>query len=90
MPPLIAKHLDQKVRAAVDHLRMVGKTRLGVDHAEYFDDALDSVQRTENLFERRQYLQADLPGIRIAALDRTVASQTADADFAAGCARPLP
>ncbi len=37
----LAENLDEQVGAAVDHARMIGEVRNGVDHAEQLDDPLD-------------------------------------------------
>ena len=45
--PAIAEHFHEQIRAAVDHLRMVGKIRHGVDHAEHSAETNDLVQTAD-------------------------------------------
>src|SRR5262245_63732322 len=66
MAPGIAKHFDEQVGAAVDHLGLVGELGHGVDHAEQLDHVVDAVERAERLARRRQQAETDQPRAPIA------------------------
>jgi hypothetical protein len=47
VPTSIAEHFHEQIRAAVDHLWMVGKIRYGIDHAKHPAKANDLVQTAD-------------------------------------------
>ena len=40
----LTQHLDQHIRTAVNHLGLLAKVGLGVDHAQQFDDCFDMIE----------------------------------------------
>ena len=61
--PTPPEHLDHQVGAAVDHLRVMGEFRHGVDHAEQLDDAVHPVEVAERLLHHREQVDPGEPGM---------------------------
>src|SRR5712675_3143610 len=54
----VAEHLDKKIGAAVDHLRVILEIGRGIDHAEHLDDVLDAIEiAAERIPHRRDQHQ---------------------------------
>src|SRR5262245_31536919 len=51
----VAENLHQKIGSTVDHPRLCGKGRIGVDHPEYFYNALHPVEVAKLRLYRREH-----------------------------------
>jgi len=51
---LLAEHLDEEVRAAVDHLRLLAEIRHGIHHAEELHDTPNAIEVAEFLLQHRK------------------------------------
>jgi xanthine dehydrogenase large subunit len=74
---LLAEHLDEEVRAAVHHRRVVGELGHGVDHPEQLDDSSNSIEVAQLLLEHREQLQPDETGVRRRLFGRDVGADLA-------------
>ena len=63
MPPRVAEHLDQQVRAAVDDLGVLHEVGGGVDHAQHLDHAAHPREVAQCSLHRRDQVQSHLAGM---------------------------
>src|SRR3954464_1921262 len=75
----LAEDFDEKVGAAVDHLRRILEFRHRVHHAEHFHHALHAVEAAELALHHREEIETDGARVLVALLDRVFAT-----DFALG------
>ena len=54
VPTSVPEHFDKQIRATVDHLRMVGKFRCGIDHVKHSAKANDLIQAADLVAQRRK------------------------------------
>ncbi len=59
MTPRIAEYVDEQIRAAVDHARMLGKLRRRVDHPQQLDHLLHAAEIAQFVVQYRQQIEAD-------------------------------
>lgn len=59
MPTGIAEYIDEQIRAAVDHVRMLGEIRRRVDHVQQLDDLLHAPQIAEFVMQHGEQSQPD-------------------------------
>ena len=59
----LAEHLDEEVRAAVHHFRVVSVLRHRVHHPEQLHDPSNSIEIAKLCLEHRKQLEPDEPGV---------------------------
>src|SRR6267378_4704865 len=74
---LVAEHLDEQVRAAVDHLGLVGELRRAVHHAEQLHHALDAVEAAQFGLHHREQREPDRARVLVALLDAELGAELA-------------
>src|SRR3954447_13260347 len=70
--PPVPEHLDEQVRAAVDHLGLLAESGHGVDHAQQLDDPADPIEVAQLGFHGRDQLEAGHAGVAVGLLDRDI------------------
>src|SRR2546425_11618555 len=74
---LVAEHLDEQVRAAVDHLRLVGELGRAVHHAEQLHHALHAVEAAELGLHHREQREPDRARVLVALFHRELRAELA-------------
>ena len=87
---LLAEHLDEEVRAAVDHLRLLAEIRHGIHHAEELHDTPNAIEVAELLLQHRKQVQTDEAGVLRRLLGRDVGPDLALRKLAVGPRRHHP
>jgi len=73
MSPALAQYGDEQIRAAVDHLGLLGELRHRVDHAQHLDH-LDPRQLASGRLGRRKQAEADQLGVLVGLIDGNIAT----------------
>ena len=89
VPPRLAKHRDQKIRAAVDNFRVVFEIRGGIDHAEQLDDADDAGQIAQRRLRLSKDHQSRNPRVFIGLLGASIIADAPDPHRARAVHRSL-
>jgi hypothetical protein len=69
---LLAEHLDEEIRAAIDDLGMLDIVRHGIHHSEQLHDPSHPIEIAKLLLEHRKQVQADKASVMCRLLGRNI------------------
>jgi hypothetical protein len=74
MATALTKHRDHEIREAIEHIRLLVKTRRAIYHAEYLHDLADTIKASERVTDGREDTDSDETSGLVSLVERQIRS----------------